>query len=291
MLAENIKRLRKARGLSQKELALRLNVVRQTVSKWENNLSVPDSDVLVRLAELLDVSVSQLLGVPIQKTGENLAEELARLNAELADCARRERLTQQANKKRGLILTLVFASLLITRLVHSEAVTFLLFAGCALAALVIYYRNLALLTAVSTQDADLRTLRLTTIFNVAMIAVIVLISLLHQTGIMSLTEEGVKTLVVVCITVFFLFTGYISPKLPFNRHTGLRLPWTVLDGDTWNVAHRVLNRVSLPAALLYPAAVWALHDFMAVTLTIVLLYIGIPGIWSLLFFWKKFHGK
>ena len=57
MLGENIRALRKARGLSQQELAERLHVVRQTVSKWEQGLSVPDADMLVRLAECLEVSV------------------------------------------------------------------------------------------------------------------------------------------------------------------------------------------------------------------------------------------
>ena len=61
MLNENIKRARKAKGLSQEELAAKLNVVRQTVSKWEKGLSVPDADALIRLAEVLEVSVSELL--------------------------------------------------------------------------------------------------------------------------------------------------------------------------------------------------------------------------------------
>ena len=62
MLNENIKNLRKAKGLSQEELAIKLNVVRQTVSKWENGLSVPDSSMLISLADALDTSVSELLG-------------------------------------------------------------------------------------------------------------------------------------------------------------------------------------------------------------------------------------
>ena len=52
MLSENLKNLRKAKGLSQEELAIKLNVVRQTVSKWEKGLSVPDSEMLIRLAEV-----------------------------------------------------------------------------------------------------------------------------------------------------------------------------------------------------------------------------------------------
>lgn len=62
MLNENIKKLRKAKGLSQEELAFRLHVVRQTVSKWENGLSVPDSHMLLSLAGELETSVSVLLG-------------------------------------------------------------------------------------------------------------------------------------------------------------------------------------------------------------------------------------
>lgn len=62
MLNENIKLQRKAKGMSQEELAAKLNVVRQTLSKWENGLSVPDAEMLIRIAEALDTSVSELLG-------------------------------------------------------------------------------------------------------------------------------------------------------------------------------------------------------------------------------------
>ena len=62
MLNENIKAIRKAKGLSQQELAIKLNVVRQTVSKWEQGLSVPDSDMLISLSEALETPVSTLLG-------------------------------------------------------------------------------------------------------------------------------------------------------------------------------------------------------------------------------------
>lgn len=54
MLSENIKEIRKSKGLSQQELAVKLNVVRQTVSKWEKGLSVPDSDMLIAISEALE---------------------------------------------------------------------------------------------------------------------------------------------------------------------------------------------------------------------------------------------
>ena len=62
MFSENLKTLRKQKGFTQEELAARLNVVRQTVSKWEKGLSVPDAELLTRLAEVLEVPVSTLLG-------------------------------------------------------------------------------------------------------------------------------------------------------------------------------------------------------------------------------------
>ena len=65
MLSDNLKRLRKAKGLSQEELAVKLNVVRQTVSKWEQGLSVPDSEMLLRIAAELDTTVNVLLGDPV----------------------------------------------------------------------------------------------------------------------------------------------------------------------------------------------------------------------------------
>lgn len=88
MLDENIKSLRKTKGLSQEELAIRLNVVRQTVSKWEKGLSVPDSGMLVSLADALDTSVSVLLGETVQETETDslkaISEKLEVINLQLA---------------------------------------------------------------------------------------------------------------------------------------------------------------------------------------------------------------
>ncbi len=78
MLKDNIKALRQAKGLSQEELALQLNVVRQTISKWEQGLSVPDSELLVSLSKVLDTPVSTLLGENILKEKEDSLSELAK---------------------------------------------------------------------------------------------------------------------------------------------------------------------------------------------------------------------
>lgn len=88
MLSKNIKTLRKAKGLSQEELAIKLNVVRQTISKWEQDLSVPDASMLIHLAEELDTSVSALLGEEIVENKNDdlniISKKLEVINLELA---------------------------------------------------------------------------------------------------------------------------------------------------------------------------------------------------------------
>ena len=88
MLAENLKALRKAKGLSQEELAARLHVVRQTVSKWEQGLSVPDADLLIALSEALEAPVSTLLGETVTEAEADevkaLSEKLEIINLQFA---------------------------------------------------------------------------------------------------------------------------------------------------------------------------------------------------------------
>lgn len=68
MLNENLRNLRKSKGLSQEELAVKLNVVRQTISKWETGLSVPDSEMLLAISDVLETPVSTLLGETVIET-------------------------------------------------------------------------------------------------------------------------------------------------------------------------------------------------------------------------------
>ena len=84
MLNENIKAIRKSKGLSQQELAVKLHVVRQTISKWEQGVSVPDSDMLLAISEALETSVSTLLGETIAAAEVNdlkaISEKLEIIN-------------------------------------------------------------------------------------------------------------------------------------------------------------------------------------------------------------------
>ncbi len=291
MLGENIKRYRKQQKLSQEELAIRLHVVRQTVSKWEKDLSVPDAALLIELSKALGVSVGELLDQPPQDDTNDLVKRLAELNEQLAQTQQQQKLAERANRLRGLILLLTFVLMLVIMAVKQELVSILLAGGCMLAVLGILYRNLALLTSVTTDDLRLGVLKRTTVFNGILLITVIGVSAWMAVDRMRFSEQTEKGISLALICAVMVFVGLVAPKLPFNRHTGLRLPWTVQDEQTWHLAHKILGVISLPIALLYLAAALTLEHFEVVSACAVLLWIGIPSAASLVFYQRKYHGK
>ena len=282
MIGDQILTFRKAKGMTQEELAVKLHIVRQTVSKWEKGLSVPDAQMLIQLSKCLDVTVAQLLDVPPQISDQlDLAKELEKANEALAQLQQRDAQIRRAGRVRNLILYVSFLALAAALIVRHEVISILLIGGFLVTAGVILYRNLALLTSLTTQDFRLEPLRAATIFNLILFLLVISIALL----------AAVNLLAAAIISCVMGFAGIISPKLPHNRHTGLRLPWTVQDADTWYLAHRILGVISIPLVVLYLAGAVTIRNFEAVTVTILLLWIGTPSIISLVFYWRKFHGR
>lgn len=119
MFSENLKSVRKAKGLTQDELAIRLHVVRQTISKWEKGLSVPDAEMLMKIAEIFEVSVSELLGAKIvnETNQTDVAEQLSRINEQLAVKNRRGKLI--LNLIVGIIIGIIvlYIGLIVIRMV------------------------------------------------------------------------------------------------------------------------------------------------------------------------------
>lgn len=115
MLNENISSLRKSKGLSQEELAVKLNVVRQTISKWEKGLSVPDADMLISISEVFETPVSVLLGENITQTKTDdikvISEKLEVINLQLAQ------IKESRRKKLHLFFIFLCAGIIITVLV------------------------------------------------------------------------------------------------------------------------------------------------------------------------------
>ena len=285
MLSENIRRFRKARSLRQEELAERVQVVRQTVSKWENGLSVPDAEQLRDLAAVLDVPVSALLDLTPEEGEADLAGELARRNEELAELQRREALRRRVSGKRSAILAWSLAALLCALLAQGLPAAVLV-SGCLVAAVLVLWRNLPLLTG-TDQESDLAPLRLTTVFSAVFLVLGLGISALLGLGVLTLSQRQEELLAAALVACLMVFSGLISPRLPFNRHTGLRLPWTVADERAWRAAHETLGVISLPAALLYLACVLAFPDGETVTLCAVAAWLGIPALRS----YRVFRGK
>ena len=118
MLKDNIKTIRKSKGLSQEELAIKLNVVRQTISKWEQGLSVPDAEMLVSISDVFETPVSALLGENISESKTDnlkaISEKLEIINFQLS---------QRRNERRKIIhwtlislciiITIIFISLIL----------------------------------------------------------------------------------------------------------------------------------------------------------------------------------
>ena len=114
MLNENIKTVRKSKGLSQEELAIKLNVVRQTVSKWERGLSVPDSEMLISISDVLETPVSVLLGDPVAESApddlKTISEKLEVINLQFArQKATRRKILHWAFILLGVAVAAIFA--------------------------------------------------------------------------------------------------------------------------------------------------------------------------------------
>lgn len=118
MLSKNLKIFRKRKGLTQENVAEALNIVRQTVSKWEKGISVPDADMLIRLAEILDVSVNKLIGSDIadEKNEDMIAVELARVADQLA--------SRNHRSKKIIKCVLIFLIILLLFLVFLFVINF-----------------------------------------------------------------------------------------------------------------------------------------------------------------------
>ncbi|MBR0211726.1 MAG: XRE family transcriptional regulator [Oscillospiraceae bacterium] len=289
MLSENIKKYRKDRKLNQEELAVKLCVVRQTLSKWENNLSVPDADQLIALAEILNVSVNDLLGTTLedQYDHKDVAAELAKANEQIARYAENERLRLEAGRVRGLILWLTIIAIALMQTIRNEVLAIAISSILLVAVLIILYRNISLLSVGFDTTGKTGSIKAVTVFDIVLIVIISIFGILVITAKIHLSENQEALFASALITVFMVFVGIIAPRLPYNRHTGLRLPWTVQNEGAWNIAHKILGIISIPLGLAYMSLTFFVNNMETLTLMVVLIWIGVPGLVSFLYAYKK----
>lgn len=194
------------------------------------------------------------------------------------------------NKARGAIIFLSFLALLAMLIFENNLIALVLSVFCILAAVITLYPNLAELTDISNDNPKVRTLKFVTIFDAVIIICCVVVALLIGTGMIEITENDEKFFAACITAIIMLVLGNIAPKLPFSKHTGLRLPWTVVDEDTWTVAHRLVGYISIPLVLVYIACIPAIANFEILSMVIIILWVGIPGFFSYVFYHKKIKG-
>lgn len=129
--------------------------------------------------------------------------------------------------------------------------------------------------------------KVVTLFNILLITLIAVFGVLVKTEVIKVTDNQEELFAASLVSVVIVFSGIISPRLPYNRHTGLRLPWTVQNEGAWNIAHRVLGIISIPLGLAYMSLTFFISNMEALTLVVVAIWIGVPGLISFLYAYRK----
>ena len=191
-------------------------------------------------------------------------------------------------KSRVIIGICSLAILLAAMLFRNELVSMLLIGVFALVAFVVLYKDIANLANVSEHNPKTKTLRSLAIFGICALALIVLVFVLFEKGVIQLTAQQEGIIAPIVVAALVLGFGNIAPKIPFNRYIGLRLPWTVRDEESWIIAHRLLGWLSLPCGILCFVGLGSLEK-----IPVIMLFVwgGIPAIVSFIHFSKKSHPK
>lgn len=96
-------------------------------------------------------------------------------------------------------------------------------------------------------------------------------------------------LLIALVSIFMMIFGNLSPKIPFNRYLGLRLPWTIRDEETWKIAHKILGYLSFPIALIMFVSSFFFNSDKVATIC-GLTWVIVPSIYSFVFYYKKVKG-
>ena len=190
-----------------------------------------------------------------------------------------------ANKSRGIIILLSFLAVIFSFAFENQIISLIFMAVSMISAVFVLYRHINELTSLSDDNPKGKSLKAITIFNVTIFLICVVIAVLIGTGIVSPDNDG-RYFAAMIVSAVILFGGNIAPKLPFSKHTGLRLPWTVTDEKAWIAAHRIIGYISIPLAFIYIAGVAAINSFEILTLVAMVTWIAIPAVFSYIVYKK-----
>jgi len=191
------------------------------------------------------------------------------------------------NRIRGLIITLGSFTVIAALAVQSQILAFALVTLLSLAAMVTLYLNMETIVDMDHESPRFALLKKLSVAGFLYFMLCIAAGLLVISGVVS--PQGSEWIAPILICIFMIGFGNLSPKVPYNKFLGLRLPWTLLDEQTWIVAHRVLCYLSFPLSFIYIALIPYVKDVKALTFCIfVVLWIGLSALISGVFFLRKF---
>lgn len=173
------------------------------------------------------------------------------------------------------ILILLIGILIPKGEVSSSVIAFLI-----IISLILFDIKASKVLNLSKDNPKIKTIRLINNFTIGSILIISLFI-----NIKSINGSLPESVEIILVALFILFFGNLSPKIPFNRYMGLRLPWTIRDEDTFRITHRLLGYLSVPCGILMILCAYFNNTNLA--LIFFFSWILIPSLHSLNFYNKK----
>lgn len=160
------------------------------------------------------------------------------------------------------------------------------FIGLILITLIILDLNMAKVAKLSEDNPKVRTMRY---MNRLIIAVFTILGAYYIVSpSITITAEASDKILIIGISIFIMIFGNISPKIPFNRYMGLRLPWTIRDEETWKIAHKITGYLAFPVGILMIISSFFFKSQYVAGVGIIS-WILLPSLYSLWFYYKKYQ--
>ena len=188
-----------------------------------------------------------------------------------------------------IILLITSLLMLVIGFVMSKSNIEILILGIlAIIFLVVLDRQASDIVKLSKNNPKVKTFRFLNMFTLLIVVLCFILALSSSDNQVSITEDN-KILIIGLMSAFMMIFGNSSPKIPFNRYLGLRLPWTIRDEETWKIAHRLIGYLSFPIAIIMFIMSF-FFDGNIVGIVGILTWVIIPSIPSYIFYYKRLKG-
>ena len=188
-----------------------------------------------------------------------------------------------------IILLITSLLMLVIGFVMSKSNIEILILGIlAIISLVVLDRQASDIVKLSKNNPKVKTFRFLNMFTLLIVVLCFILALSSSDNQVSITEDN-KILIIGLMSAFMMIFGNSSPKIPFNRYLGLRLPWTIRDEETWKIAHSLIGYLSFPIAIIMFIMSF-FFDGNIVGIVGILTWVIIPSIHSYIFNYKRLKG-